>query len=200
MFVDESRRVPLLHFSALCDFFWKNLDMAPTLDVLVLLLLPKPFFHFSDSQSEDKFDILSWTDAFELFENLDVCLVLSQELNVVSKYWMSVKDFPTVVIFRSRRPCSMSASDVAAVLAEFWDFQSCGFLKLRISFGPEQLRMRQIIWMLLTKNMNAVFIVYLSPFVMIDLVFPLDWFFDEVQKVSRWRESVWISFPSDLLV
>ena len=50
---------PLLHFSALCDFFWKNfffknscffpknffcafwaLDMAPTLDVLVLLYFP----------------------------------------------------------------------------------------------------------------------------------------------------------------
>ena len=58
MYVNESRRVPFLHFSALCDFFWKKkifqkfqffrkkifcafwaLDMAPTLDVPVLFTI-----------------------------------------------------------------------------------------------------------------------------------------------------------------
>ena len=58
MYVNKSQRVPLLHFSALCDFFFERifffknykffskkifcsfwaLDMAPTLDVLVLFL------------------------------------------------------------------------------------------------------------------------------------------------------------------
>ena len=60
MYVNKSRRAPLLHFSALCDFFerkkfFKNfnffpkkifcafraLDMAPTLDVPVLFLSAK---------------------------------------------------------------------------------------------------------------------------------------------------------------